>query len=341
MSRQPRDQGSLRPLGAGDAHREPDSSGRQTVLVTGAGSGLGFESALFLAAKSYAVWGSVKNAAEETTLAEEARRRDVAVRLLRMDVTKQDEIDAAVRALLEEAGRIDALVHFAGVGLRGFFEDLDLEEVRRVYEVNVFGAMAVTQAVLPHMRAARAGRIVIASSVAGRFGTVGISGYASSKFAVEGFAECVAVEVGPFGVHVSLLEPSLVLTPIFTVNRNRAARATDPSSPYYAWFCQHEQIVDEILRRNRVTPVDVARVVYRILTARRPRLRYVVGKGAKLAMSLRRHIPGELFERWWFGMVQRRVTAPRHQVNGLSGPRGFSNCRDPRGREHLDTVKSS
>src|SRR3990172_5703616 len=179
MSRQPRDQGSLRPLGAGDAHREPDSSGRQTVLVTGAGSGLGFESALFLAAKGYAVWGSVKNAAEETTLAEEARRRDVAVRLLRMDVTKQDEIDAAVRALLEEAGRIDALVHFAGVGLRGFFEDLDLEEVRRVYEVNVFGAMAVTQAVLPHMRAARAGRIVIASSVAGRFGTVGISGYAS------------------------------------------------------------------------------------------------------------------------------------------------------------------
>jgi NAD(P)-dependent dehydrogenase (short-subunit alcohol dehydrogenase family) len=284
----------------------------QSVLITGAGSGLGCESALFLAARGYAVWGSVLNDAEDASLAAEAQQRRVPVRILRMDVTKPPEVEAGVRLVLEEAGRIDALVHFAGVGLRGFLEDLDLEEVRRVYEVNVFGAMAVTQAVLPHMRAARAGRIVIASSAAGRLGTVGISGYASSKFAVEGFAESLAAEVGSFGIHVSLLEPSLVKTPIFTVNRNVAKRATDPSSPYYAWFCRHEQIVDEIVLRNSLTPVGVARVVYRILTARRPRLRYVVGWRAKLLIGLRRHIPGELCERWWRRMLQRRVAALHH-----------------------------
>jgi len=291
---------------------------KQVVFVTGAGSGLGFETTLFLSGKGYAVWGSVLNAAEAAALAEGAERRQVPVRVLQMDVTKQHEIDAAVRALLGKAGRIDGLVQFAGIGLSGFFEDLSLEEVRRLYDVNLFGVMAVTQAVLPHMRAARAGRIVITSSVLGRIGAMATSGYVSSKFAVEGFAECLAQEVAPFGIHVSLLEPGLVRTPMVGINRNRAKRALDPNSSYYAWFSQHEKIVDDRLRRSRVTTVDVARTVHKILTSSRPRLRYVVGLPAILILSLRRHIPGEMFERLLFSYIRRRVTAPRQQSKGVS-----------------------
>lgn len=291
----------------------------QTVLVTGAGSGLGLECALYLAGKGCRVYGSVLNKTEAEALAAEAKRRGVALQTVRMDITRVPEVKAAIDAVVQEAGRIDALVQFAGMGLRGFFEDLDLEEIRRVFEVNVFGTMAVTQAVLPHMRAARAGRIVIASSVAGRMGSMSIGGYASSKFAVEGFAECLAQEVAPFGISVSLLEPGLVMTPHFSVNRNRARRAVDPQSLYYAWFCQHEEIVDRLLRRNRFTAADVARVVERILTVRTPRLRYVVGAKAKLVLSVRRHLPGELFERLYFSLVRRLVTAPRKPARGLSG----------------------
>jgi len=298
--------------------REGEPEGKQVVLVTGAGSGLGLESAVYLAARDYAVWGTVLNAAEDSALGAEAQRRQVRVHGLRMDVTKAHEVDATIHLVLQEAGRVDALVHFAGVGLRGFFEDLTLEEVRRVYEINVFGTIAILQAVLPHMRAARAGRIILASSVAGRLGSMSLSGYASSKFAMEGLAECLAPEVRPFGIHVSLLEPFLVQTPIFTVNRNRARRTTDPSRPYYAWFWRHEQIVDEILQRNRLTPIDIARTVHRILTSRRPRLRYVAGTGAKIFLSLRRHIPGELFERWWFRYLERCVTAPSRLGRGRS-----------------------
>jgi NAD(P)-dependent dehydrogenase (short-subunit alcohol dehydrogenase family) len=184
--------------------------------------------------------------------------------------------------------------------------------------VNVFGAMALTQAVLPHMRRAGRGRIVITSSIAGRIGSMTISGYASSKWALEGWAECLSQEVAPFGIHVSLLEPGLIRTDHFTRNRNRAKRAADPSSPYYPWFCQHEHIVDEILRRNRFTTADIAALVLRMLGARRPKLRYVVGTKARLVLALRRLMPAELFERLYFGFVRRLVTSPRRQAAGLS-----------------------
>lgn len=287
------------------------------VLVTGAGSGMGQACALHLAARGYDVYGSTLTPDETVALESAARSQGVAVRAVSMNVTCRADVNAIERLLRTERGRLDALVHFAGMGLRGFFEDLTLEEIRRVYDVNVFGTMIVVQVLLPLIKAAR-GRLVITTSIAGRIGSMSISGYASSKFAVEGFAECLAQEMAPFGVAVSLLEPGLVLTEHFTRNRNRAQRAIDPAGPYYRWFCQHEQIVDDLLRRNRVTPQDVAGVVQKILRARRPRLRYVVGAKARLVLGLRRHLPGEWFERVYWGMVRRMVTAPRHQAAGLS-----------------------
>jgi len=185
--------------------------------------------------------------------------------------------------------------------------------------VNVFGIMELTQAVLPHMRENGRGRIVITSSAAGRMGSMSISGYCSSKFAVEGFAECLAQEVRPFNIFVSLLEPGLIRTPHFGPNRNRARRAKDPASPYYRWFCQHEHIVDQILARSQFGASDVAKVVYRILSARRPRLRYMVGRQAKTIVSLRRYIPGEWFDRFYWPLLRRMVTSPRVPDRGLSG----------------------
>ena len=294
-----------------------DRGHQRVVLVTGAGSGLGHACALHLAARGYEVYGSTLTAEESAHLEHEAARRSVTVHSVLMDVTSRSSVEAAAARIQAERGRLDALVQFAGMGLRGFFEDLSLDEIRRVYDVNVFGTMTVTQVMLPLVRAAR-GRMVITTSIAGRVGSMSISGYASSKFAVEGFAECLSQEMAPFGVAVSLLEPGLVFTEHFTRNRNRAARATDPASPYYAWFCQHEKIVDDLLRRNRFTPDDVAQVVEGILIARRPRLRYVVGGKARLVIALRRYIPGEIFERVYWGVVRRMVTAPRHQADGLS-----------------------
>ncbi len=288
------------------------------VVVTGAGSGLGLETALLLASRGRNVYGSVLTSGEESQLREHAERRGVSVEILRIDVTDEEQAKAGIQQVLSRAGRIDALVYFAGLGLRGFFEDLTLEEIRRVYEVNVFGAMAMAKAVLPDMRRTKSGRIVLTSSVGGRMGSMTISGYASSKFALEGFGECLRQEVAPFGIHVSLLEPGLVATPHFTVNRNRARNAVNASSPYYAWFCQHEHIVDGILERSSFGPREVAETVNEILQARHPKLRYVVGRNAKLVLACRRYIPGSIFENIYWAILRRMVTRPRRQADSLS-----------------------
>jgi len=290
----------------------------ESVLVAGAGSGMGLECALQLDAAGYRVFATVRDADESRAFATAALAAGRRLVCRTMDVTRTHDVRAGVESVVSEANGLDALVVFAGIGLRGFFEDLGLDEVRRVFDVNMFGTMALVQAVLPHMRAARRGRIVLTTSAAGRMGSMSISGYASSKFAVEGFAECLWQEVRPLGIHVSLLEPGLVLTEHFTRNRNRASRAVDPASPYYTWFCQHESLVDGLLRRGRITKADVARMVLRILAAPRPRLRYPVGVRLKLILALRRHVPGEWFERLYWGLVRRMVTRPRRLAQGLS-----------------------
>lgn len=292
---------------------------RPVALITGAGSGLGLASSLCLAARNYRVYGTAFNEAEERYLREQAARRNVEVTPLRMDVTRRADIDRTVDTIIREAGQIDAVVHFAGMGLRGFFEDLSMQEIRRLYDVNVFGIMEVTQAVLPHMRARRSGRIIIVASAAGRMGEMSIAGYSSGKFAVVGLGECLRQETALFNVQVSVLEPGLIYTPHFGINRNRARRAQDPSSPYYFWFCQHEAIVDKLLAANKFTADDIAGVVHKILTARKPRLHYMVGFKLKLMVKLRDLLPFELYERIHEKIVVRMVTKPRHPATGLSG----------------------
>src|SRR5579871_788784 len=292
---------------------------RPVILVTGAGSGLGLACSLLLASRDFRVYGTALTESEERELLEHAARSNVEIRALRMNITRREDIDRTVDTIIGEAGRIDAVVHFAGMGLRGFFEDLSMQEIRQLYDVNVFGIMELTQAVLPHMRARRSGRIVITASAAGRMGEMSISGYSSGKFAVVGLGECLRQECALFNVQVSILEPGLIYTPHFGINRNRARRAQDPSSPYYFWFCQHEAIVDKLLAANKFTAEDIAGVVYKILTARHPRLHYMVGFKLKLMVTLRNLIPFEWFERIHEKIIVRMVAHPSHPAASLSG----------------------
>lgn len=289
-----------------------------SVLITGAGTGFGLATALQLAGRGLRVYASVPDLSQQEAVEAAARERGVSLEVLQLDVTDPQSIRSAVAAILSKSGGIYGVVNNAGLGLRGFFEDLSETEIRRLFGVNVFGVMAVTREVLPHMRAARRGRIVIISSAGGRIASMTLSAYCAGKFALEGFGESLALEVAPFGLSVCLIEPGIVMTPHFTVHRGRAAGAVDPHSPYYAWFLQHEKIVDDILRTQRITPTDVAAAVHRALTARRPRLRYAVGWRPRLLISLRRHLPGELFERVYFRQATRMVTRPRRPARDLN-----------------------
>jgi NAD(P)-dependent dehydrogenase (short-subunit alcohol dehydrogenase family) len=280
----------------------------ETVLITGSSTGLGLETALYLAERGFRVYATMRDMDQRAELLAAAEQRRVELEVLPLDVTDSASIDRAVARVLDETGTVFGLVNNAGLGLRGCFEDLSEAEIRQVFEANVFGTMAVTRRVLPAMRAAGRGRVVTITSVGGRIATFGLSAYCSTKFAQEGFAESLALELAPFGLHSILVEPGMIKTSRWTVNRGTAARALDSESPYSEMFRRHEAISDRFVDSRRTRPVDVAKSVHRALTAKRPRLRYVVGRPAAAAISLRRHLPGELFDRLYFGSLLRQIT---------------------------------
>lgn len=291
---------------------------KRSVLVTGAGTGFGRSTALLLAERGFRSYGTVQ-AGQREDLERAAAERGVALRVIEADVTRAETVESAVATVVEETGGIFAVVNNAGVGLRGFFEDLSEEEIRRAFDVNFFGILAVTRAALPHMRAAGEGRIVMMSSAGGRIAAMTLSGYCAGKFAVEGFSESLALETAAFGVRISIVEPGLVATPHFTVNRGRAKAAQDPASPYRVWFSRHERMVDEILETGRITPEDVAKTVHRALTARRPRLRYVVGWRPKLLVALRRLLPDAWFDRLYLHQTVRLMSRPDSPDGAANG----------------------
>ena len=234
----------------------PDES--RPVLITGASTGIGLETALLLAEHGFQVFSTMRDPGRRGMLEQEAARRKVQVRVLRLDVTDRASIEAAVAAVVREAGGIYGLINNAGIETVGFFEDLTDAEIREAFETNVFGTMAVTRAVLPYMRGARSGRIVTLSSVAGRIGCLGNSAYCTSRFAEEGFFESLAQEVRPLGIHVSLVEPGIVKSDHWTsANRRLGSGVRNPQSPYYRWFLQFEKLVERFVEGAVIRPADV------------------------------------------------------------------------------------
>ncbi|MES1258872.1 MAG: SDR family oxidoreductase [Acidobacteriota bacterium] len=279
------------------------------VLVTGASRGIGRAIALELAAAGFSVWAGVRSQAAAAELTSLAKARRTSIRPVLLEVTSKDSIENAVGTIGETHGRLFGLVNNAGITGRAFFEDYPDEFVRKIFDVNLFGAMDVTRRALPLLRANKGARIVMISSIGGRIGSNSVAPYCASKFALEGFAESLSIEVKPFGIDVTIVSPGIVRTEIWDEATRILPEARNPASPCYEYFWRMEGHAARLLESSRVTPEQVAQRVLRTMLAKRPRLRYIVGRRAAIVASLRRHLPGELFERLYFGEFVRRMTA--------------------------------
>ena len=254
------------------------------VLVTGASSGIGYATAKRLAAKGCRVFGT----ARKTTQSE------AAITMLPMDVREMQSVAACVGAVLRDAGRIDALVNNAGYGIAGSVEDTSVDDMVRQLDTNFLGAIRVVQAVLPHMRAQRSGRIVQVSSLAARIGIPFQGAYSASKAALSTLSESLSIELAPFGIAVVVVEPGDTKTS-FTAMREWTENSR--SSDVYGARARHAVGVMEKSEQMGTPPDRVARLIERALAAEKPKLRYVSASlPERAALFLQRNLPDRAFE---------------------------------------------
>lgn len=285
-----------------------DLPGRgRSVLVTGSSAGIGLETCLHLARKGFHVYATMRDLARSGVLRSQAERAGVPLCVLRLDVTEEETVRTAVQRIVEARGPFYGVVNNAGAIVRGFFEDLEEEEIRRIFETNFFGALAVTRAVLPGMRRAGRGRIVMIGSAGGRFGMAGATAYCATKFALAGFSESLAQEVAPFGIQVVLIEPGMVRTELFGRNLGVARNARSAGSPYAETFESLLTLSLERSRKARLKALDVAEVVGRALLSARPPMRIMVGRTPRLVSLLKRYLPEEVFQRAFTWAVYRKL----------------------------------
>lgn len=268
------------------------------AFVTGTSSGFGLLISITLAQHGYHVIATMRNTMKQKALMDAAAEHNVSQRIEchALDVTDHQAIHTTVKEVIDRYGRIDVLVNNAGVSLGGFIEEIPLEDWRQAMETNFFALVAVTQEVLPHMRAAKAGKIINMGSVSGRIGFPGYGPYAASKFALEGFSESLRLEMLPYRVYVSLIEPGAYKTAIWSKGLDYLSQKTNKESPYQ----EHLEAIlayTQNVAEKASDPQAVANTVLRIAQDRRPNLRYVLGRGTLMAVAGKALLPWKWFER--------------------------------------------
>jgi NAD(P)-dependent dehydrogenase (short-subunit alcohol dehydrogenase family) len=262
----------------------------KVAIVTGASSGIGEETAKRLAELGYTVYAAARRVERMAHLTA------AGIRPVKVDVTDDDALAGFVADVIAETGRVDVLVNNAGYGSYGSIEDVPMAEARRQFDVNVFGLARLTQLVVPHMRAQRSGHVVNISSVGGKIYEPLGGWYHATKFAVEGLSDSLRLELAPFGVHVVVVEPGAIRTEWAEISAENL-RATSAGTAYADQATQVSGVLARAANpRLTSPPAVVANAVGRAVTARRPRTRYAVGRGARPVLVARRVLPDRAFD---------------------------------------------
>jgi NAD(P)-dependent dehydrogenase (short-subunit alcohol dehydrogenase family) len=271
-----------------------DAKGK-TVMITGTSSGFGRLSAIALAQEGHKVIATMRGTQKKEELLATARSigDGVEIEVVELDVTDFTQVNHVIEGVLSRFGKIDVLVNNAGYAAGGFIEEVPMQVWKEQFETNFFGVVALTRAVLPHMRERASGTIINVSSISGRVGFPGLGPYVSSKHAVEGFSESLRLEMLPYGVHVVLVEPASYKTGIWS--KGLAGALVQEDSPYVKEMNRMVHGVQRI-SNSASDPQEVVDLLKAIVSMKSPGLRYPIGKGVRRMLSLKSLLPWKWIE---------------------------------------------
>jgi NAD(P)-dependent dehydrogenase (short-subunit alcohol dehydrogenase family) len=274
---------------------------QQIALVTGSSSGIGFETSLRFAQTGIYTYASMRNLSKSDEILGYARKDNLPLKILRLDVADEESISEAIDKIISEKGRIDIVVNNAGYSLLGPLEQLHINEIKEEFETNFFGIIKLIQSVLPTMRKQGYGRIINISSLAGRIGFPLSSAYVSSKFALEGLVESFRYEVQPHGILVSLIEPGVIRTKFVNnmkLGKNvvTSSNSGNDDSPYVEIIQKRISTFKPRFEKGS-SASEVADMVLQAVTSDNPKARYLVGEDALKMMEKRRNTTDEEFAR--------------------------------------------
>jgi NAD(P)-dependent dehydrogenase (short-subunit alcohol dehydrogenase family) len=268
----------------------------RAVLITGCSTGIGRATALRLHQAGLPVYASARRLDTMDELAAKG------IKTLQLDVTDETSMTLAVKRITDEHGAVGTLINNAGSAVYGAVEDVPLDTARASFESNLWGALRLTQLVLPGMRAQRNGRIVNVSSIFGKFSAPGGAIYMASKHALEAYSDAMRLELAPFGVKVSLIEPGTVKTEFYTSMMMLFAGPPDTVyADFYNDLANYAVQIHEgkgTAGKAMITPDAVAAVIEKAATSARPKARYTAGTLARGLLMLRRYMPDPMFDRF-------------------------------------------
>lgn len=268
---------------------------KKVILITGASSGIGFDTARQLAQQGHKVYG----AARRVELMEPLRQFGVVP--LAMDVTEEKSMQNGVDAVMKAEGRIDVLVNNAGYGYFGAIENVTMEEARRQLEVNVFGLARLCQMVLPIMRNQGCGRIVNTASIAGKMTLLFGGWYHVSKYSVEAFSDALRMEMKPFGIDVSIIEPGGIRTD-WGIIAARHLKESSTGTPYQDMAIPEADMLHKAYSGKFLSsPKVITRAISKAVNSRHPKARYRTGRFSHLAVFVHWLLPA----RWWDALMRR------------------------------------
>lgn len=263
----------------------------KVALVTGASSGMGKSTAYILHQQGYKIYGAARRLDEMKDLEEKG------MSIISLDLTKDDSIVNCVNHILKKEGKIDVLINNAGYGSYGAVEDISIEEAKRQFEVNLFGLARITQLVLPSMRKQKEGRIVNISSMGGKVYSPFGAWYHATKHALEGWSDCLRLELKSFGIDVVLVEPGGIKTPWGTIAADNL-RKISGNGAYSTLANSVADIMIKMYTNNDLTNVDVlGRVIAKAATDKKPKTRYVKGYMAKPAIAIRKWLGDKIYDK--------------------------------------------